>query len=456
MKKIISLLIISQFFSFCLGAKPQEAQDKKEYLNIPFWEKFQDETLVSNILKGYENNLDLKIAASKIKESEKIVKMSLGEELPAVNFEGMLGRTFSSSDLERGNNNFKINSYQQTRFLLPLTVSYEIDIWGKNRLKTKSKKQSLKIIQQDEKTTCILLASLIAINYYNLIKTDKLIELENELCNLAIELNTLIENKQKHGLENIDNVLASKELILYHKKAINDLENSKEILENQLNYLFGDKLFSTVERQNFDSTKILDNIPNELNSSIILNRPDVISASENVIRANYDAKIAKKDILPSFTIMGTFGFNGYDNLSRIFGSHTGLADLWILPNFNIFDGGRKYNLMKLKKLELERAKIEYEKAVLASIQEVNDSLKTLKSKKNNFDISHESFSIQKTKAQLKNSSKNYGLASDIDTILYKQYEIYAQKKLVSDKIDCIIAAINLYKSVGGADFTLNL
>ncbi len=428
-------------------------QDKRQYLNLPFWEKFNDEILINNIIKAYENNPDLKIADTKIKESEKIVKLSLAEELPHINFEGMLGRTFASSDMLRGKNNFMIYNYSQTRFLLPLTASYEIDIWGKNRLKTKSFKESEKMLKEDERAVYIALTSAIAADYFNLIKTDKTLELQKELLELNKKLLNITKTKEKNGLATIDNILEIENKTAQNELIINNLEAKKEIFENQLDYLLGDKLFSKIERNTYDNVTILNEVPDEINSSIIINRPDVKSSAYNILRANYEAKSAKRDILPSFTIMGTLGFNGYSHGTHLFSPNSGLADLWIIPNFDIFDGGKKYHLMKLKKLEYKRAQEEYEKAVLSSIQEVNDALAITKKEKNNLKISSKILEIQSQKLRLKEINKIYGLADELDYILYQQAQILSQQKLIDDKINYVISTINLYKSVGGVDFT---
>ncbi len=446
---IFLIFLISQLFAFCLAAN----EDKRQYLNLNFWEKFNDEILINNIEKAFENNPDLKIADSKIKESEKIVKLSLAEELPHINFEGMLGRTFASSDLLRGKNNFMINNYSQTRFLLPLTASYEIDIWGKNRLRTKSFKESEKMLKEDERAVYIALTSAIAADYFNLIKTDKTLELQKKLLKLNQKLLELTISKEKNGLATTDDILEIKNKTAQLEILVNNLESKKEIFENQLSYLMGDKLFSEVKRSDFENITLLNNVPEEINSSVIINRPDVKSSALNILRANYEAKSAKRDILPSFTIMGTLGFNGYSHGTHLFSPNSGLADLWIVPNFDIFDGGRKYHFMKLKKLEYKRAQDEYEKSVLSSIQEVNDALAITKKEKKNFKIASDIFEIQSQKLRLKEINKSIGLANELDYILYQQAQIIAQQKLVDDKINYVISTINLYKSIGGVDFT---
>lgn len=455
MKKIFCLIttiifILSNLNSLSLAKYVEK--NKEEYLNLDFWKTFNDELLIDNIKTGYSNNLDLKIATLKVRESEKIVKLSLAQELPTIDFNPLIGRIFSSSDLKRGSNNFQIKSYRQTRFLLPVEVSYEIDIWGKNRLKTKSKKQSLKIIEQDEKTAYIMLTSSIASNYYNLIKIDKYIELENEMLELAKNYEAILQNKQTHGLASSDEVLEANKFIIQIEANINNLTIQKEVVENQMGYLLGDKLFSKIKRNDFSNIKEIRKIPEVLNSEIILNRPDVIASSENIIRANYDAGIAKRDLLPTFVIQGTFGFNGYNNLAGIFKNHTGLAEAWIMPKWNIFDAGKRYNTIGLKKLELERAKKEYEQSVLSSIQEINDNLATLKSEDKNYSLSKKVLDIQTEKLNLKEKNTFYGLSNQLELISYKQAQLLAKKEYVNNKINKIIAYINLYKACGGVDF----
>ncbi len=452
MKKILTIILL-QFFFCAVGAF---ATDSNDYVDFGFWKKFNDEILVNNIQKSVENNVDLKIAVLKVKESEKIVKMSLASELPSIDFDGLAGKIFSSSDLLRGYRNYSIRSYTQTRFLLPFEVNYEIDIWGKNHLRTKSRKVTQKILQQDEKASYIILATSIACDYYNLIRTDELLKLENENYELTSSLLDLIEKREKIGLSTLDDVLEVKAKLIQINSNINELNTRKQVIENQIAYLMGEKFAPEIERNDFKDTIEISSIPQDFKSEIILNRPDVVSAFENITRANYEARIAKKDLLPSFTITGTFGWNGYNNLKGIFKNHTGMAQVFINPTWNIFDGGKRYNFMKLKQLELKEAQTQYEKAVLASLQEVNDNLAVLKSENQNYKNSKDIFDIQSKKLNLKTNNKNYGLSSIIDIILYKQIQLSAKKQLTNDKINQIISYINLYRCVGGYDFTNEL
>ena len=156
------------------------------YLNLKWWENYKDDILIEHLKELYQSNYDLKNAQLKIKESEKLVKIEFANELPQMSFDGYIARDFRSSVQRYGD--MVIPSYAQNNFQLPLTVSYEIDIWGKNRFKTKSAKEYLEMVKEAQRATYISLTSDFAANYFNLIKCDKLLSLQNELINIQKEI----------------------------------------------------------------------------------------------------------------------------------------------------------------------------------------------------------------------------------------------------------------------------
>ena len=112
----------------------------------------------------FDKNHDLKIAALKVQEGEQMVKVSLANELPQVYFDGNLGRVMRSSNQQFGN--MIIPSYAQYGYQFPFTATYEIDIWGQNRIRTKSAEKQLEMIKQAERASYISLTSAFASNYF--------------------------------------------------------------------------------------------------------------------------------------------------------------------------------------------------------------------------------------------------------------------------------------------------
>ena len=452
MKKflIILLTLVITVPAACAKQNKNEIkheQDKIHYLNIEWWEKYQDPILTTNIKKLYEVNYDLKNTDLKVKENEQIVKVQFANELPNLNFSGSLGRQFRSSNQQFGS--LVIPSFAQYNYQLPLTMSYEIDIWGENRQKKKSIEQQLDIVKQAERATYISLTSDFTSDYFNLIKTDKFLEIQNELIKLQTEIVEKTTKKYDTGLCTINEVLAEQKLLTQLKEEKNNLEDKQDTLINSLRVYLSMR-DGIPERTSYEKLVLLTNIPMEYDTSVIENRPDYIQEEANIKRMGFDVRIAKKEFLPKFIIYGQIGLNAYD-LGKLFNSYSQLFNAGILPSIDLFSGGRNMAFLKLRKLQYEEALNNYQKTILDSIKEINLGLSEYKTAMKNYDESTERLKVQNQIYNLAVSKKNIGAASDIDILYSKEAQLLIEKEQISNKINYLISTISLYKAVGGID-----
>lgn len=462
MKKILATLItllfvLPVFCSTCVFAasKKEKKNDdnyKIQYLNISWWEKYNDPVLTAYIQELYDKNHDLKIAALKVKEGENIVKISFANELPQLSFDGNLGRTMKSSDQHFGS--MMIPDYAQWGYQLPLTATYEIDIWGQNRLKTKSIEKQLQIVRQQERASYIALTSAFASTYFNLIKTDKLIEIQKDIVKIQEEIAQKIQKKYDNGLCTVNDVINEQKFLTSQKEMLNNLVHTKEVLTNQLRVYLSDSN-KTIERTDCDALTVPEAIPDKFDSSIVEKRPDYIQAEDNIKRIGYDVKVAKKDFLPKFLIYGQLGFNAY-HWNSIFNRPAQLANAGIMPSFDFYTGGRKKAVLRLRKNQYEEAMHDYQKTILTGIQEVNDSCALVKTNLKNYRQSSERYRLENKKYILMTHKNTIGAASNLEVLYNKEQELMAKSEEVANKINCLISTIGLYKASGGQDlFLLN-
>ena len=444
MKKIFIIL----FCSFFICINPAFATDVTfKYMNMDWWNAFNDKYLTANLLKLYENNYDLKNTALKIKESEQTVKMQFAQELPEISILSEFSRDFKAPRQQFGA--MEIPNYSQYNYHLPLTVGYELDIWGKNRFKTKSKQQQLEIIKQAQRATYISLTSDFVANYFNLIKADKLIEIQNELIKTQEKVLSMVADKYKIGLCSVNELLSQENFLTLLKEERNRHKQNKELLINNLRVYLSDSS-DNIKRNNYNNIVLIKNIPTEYSTDIITNRPDYLQEEANLRSIGFDVKVAKREFLPTFTIFGQIGLNAY-HLSSLFNSPAQFFNAGILPTFDLFSGGRKFALLKIKKYQYEQALNDYKKTLLVGVKEVNSSLVEYNTALKNY---------QDVQSRLKTESKLYALAQDkykigasssIDELLAKESNLIMQKEEVSSKINTIITTIGLYKATGGVD-----
>jgi multidrug efflux system outer membrane protein len=431
---------------YAKSKEDNQIQHRIEYMNFPFWENFKDDVLIEHLHTVYQNNTDLKASNAKLNEAQRIVKISFANELPQLVFNGYVGQIFNSSDELFGE--VKIPDYTESHFLLPLTMNYEVDIWGKNRLKTKSYKKQFEMTMQDEKSVYIALTSAFACDYFNIVKADKLIEIQKNLIKTQEEVCSNLQKRYDAGRATINDLIFAKKYLTYLEEDLQFLEEKEDVLKNHMNVLIANNSFSSPNRTDFNNLKVKTYIPEGIDVNLLENRPDWVKAKLNIEKAGYDVRIAKKELLPSFTIVGDIGFNMY-NLSS---AKKFLADIGVIPAIDIFAGGRKIQYIKLQKDKYDIAVQHYEKTILTSMQETNDALYMLKSNHQKSLIADKRYDLSKQEMYLVNRKEEIGTADKINILLQKEQTLIAEKEDVSLRINDIISMINLYQAVGGYNY----
>ena len=441
MKKIFIILFLIFFnifnFAFC--------KDENQYTNMDWWNSFNDKYLSENLEKLYKNNYDLKNTALKIKENEQMVKMQFAQELPFLSLTGELSRDFQAPRQQFGS--MMIPKYSQYNYNIPLSAGYEIDIWGKNRLKTKSKKQQLEIIKQMERATYISLSGNFAADYFNLIKADKLIELQKELIDTQEEILSKTREKYNSGLCSINEVLEAQKLLTILKEEYNTHIKTRDVLIESLKVYLADEN-DKIKRNSFENTKLMDDLPLKYSSDIVLKRPDYIEQEANLKRLGFDIRVARKEFLPSFVIFGQIGLNAY-HLSSLFNSPSQFFNAGILPSWDLFSGGRKIAFLKMKKMQYEQALNDYQKTYITGVTDINSNLIEYKTALENYkEVSNRIKTDEKIYNLIKDKRK-IGSANDLDVLYAKEIYLSTKKQETSNKINSIICSIGLYKALGG-------
>lgn len=452
--KLIILLICLTLMPTQTFAKTKNIQDNNDlqYMNLTWWQKFNDQKLNDYLMTIYKNNPDLKIATIKNKQSQQVMKQAFANQLPQLYFNGTMQREFTGSTQRFGD--VVIPDYNQAHYILPLTMSYEVDLWGENYLKTKSLKKQIEMTTQDERASYISISSNFASNYYTLVGIDKLIQNQKDLLGIEQNIVNLEEQKYNSGLCPIAEVLSEKQSLTQMQERLNSLEERQDIVVNQLITQLGDRMLTKIDRSNYDSISAIPT-PNEISTEYIGNRPDVQKAELYIQKTGIDIKVARRDFLPKFRVYGQIGFNSYD-WCRMFAPHTFLSTAGVAPSLDLFTGGYKKAVLKYNKLEYEKALQIYEKAILTSIQELNDAMMSIKTANSNYEKSKERFNLEKEKLDLSNNQYKIGGRAKLDNMKDQQNILIVEEDMVTNNINRVISTINLYKATGGKDFTQDL
>ena len=427
-----------QYKSMIKKSKKVSDDYKYAYVNMDFWSQFNDEILNGYIDKAVKNNYDLKMASLNVKEYYENVKLQFSNELPKLtagyspNYVKMPG----SSDAD-------------WVFVTPAIASYEADIFLKNRDKTKSVKKLYEASQFDERAAYISVASAVGTTYLNIVRLDKIVDLQQEIVELRKEIYDLMLKRNREGITSTaDTIKANKALVAGETDLI-EYQKQRDFLLHQLAVLIGESPANAEEltRTSYDKIVFSGNIPSEISSDVIVQRPDYLKAEKMVEKAGIDVRVAKKEFLPSFNIMGLALFNAA-NIGSSWTTKNMLASIGAAGMLPLFTGGSLTANLRLKKTEYERVLQNYYKTNLTAIQEVNDALVSVKKDTEKMERTRKQADLEKTDFMYNRDKFNQGVISKLDLIQFKENLLSIDKLVAQQNIECMVDYIGLYKAAG--------
>lgn len=427
-----------QYKSMVKKSKKVSDDYKYAYVNMDFWSQFNDEILNGYIDKAVKNNYDLKMASLNVKEYYENVKLQFSNELPKLtagyspNYVKMPG----SSDAD-------------WIFATPAIASYEADIFLKNRDKTKSVKKLYEASQFDERAAYISVASAVGTTYLNIVRLDKIVDLQQEIVELRKEIYDLMLKRNREGITSTaDTIKANKALVAGETDLI-EYQKQRDFLLHQLAVLIGESPANAEEltRTSYDKIVFSGNIPSEISSDVIVQRPDYLKAEKMVEKAGIDVRVAKKEFLPSFNIMGLALFNA-SNIGSSWTTKNMLASIGAAGMLPLFTGGSLIANLRLKKTEYERVLQNYYKTNLTAIQEVNDALVSVKKDTEKMERTQKQADLEKTDFMYNRDKFNQGVISKLDLIQFKENLLSIDKLVAQQNIECMVDYIGLYKAAG--------
>lgn len=417
----------------------QVTEYKFKDVNLEWWKNYNDDILEGYIVKAINANQDLKIATLKVEEARQNVKLQFSKELPNASI-GAAPLLYKMS----GVTNTEIS------YGFPMLVSYEADLFLKNHDKTKSTKKTYEISKLNEKAAYISVASQIGATYFNIVKLDKLIAIQEEIITNRKQIYELMKKRNKIGITSTADLVRADKAYVLAQIDLSDLKKAREILLNSLAVLTGESPnnLDELKRISYDELAYKKPVPKEISSEIITQRPDYQAAEKMVEKAGLDVRIAKKEFLPQIDIFGLLFFST-GSLGSSMNWKNAIAALAGQAMLPIFTGGAKFANLRIFKNRYEQIVQNYYKTNLTAIQEVNDSLSSLKLDNEKYQKTLKSLDMQKTDYNYMKKRYEQGIISNLDLIQQKENILVINKTVIASKTDCFIDQISLYKAVGG-------
>lgn len=398
-------------------------------------EIFTDPLLQELIDRGLQNNTDLQSAHWRVKEAQASLKSARLAYLPsfALSPQGTVG-------------SYDKGKAAQT-YSLPLTASWEIDIFGKL---TNAKRRAKALYAQSKEYELAVKTQLIANvanAYYTLLMLDS---------QLAISLETQVKWKEsvrvmqalkEAGMGN-EAGLAQTEATYYSIcTGVLDLQEQINQVENSLCLMLGDTP-QQIRRGRLDEQSIPVDLSVGIPLQLLANRPDVRSAELALAQAFYTTNEARSAFYPSIMLSGSAGWTNEAAGAIINPGKLLLSAIGSLTQ-PLFNRGQNVARLKIAKAQQEEAKLAFTQMLLNAGAEVNNALKqnqTAREKAGLYDRQIASLETAVTSTQL---LMKHGSSTYLEVLTAEQTYLTAQLTQVGNRFQEIQGVINLYQALGG-------
>lgn len=413
------------------------AADTANFGNLPWREVFTDPQLQTLIEQALANNADLRSAALNVKKAEAALLSARLAYAPmlALSPQG----TVSSWDKGKATQTYS----------LPVTASWQIDLFGQLLNPKRSAQVSLKQTQFYEQAVQTQVIANVANMYYTLLMLDRQLQITEGTADILKKNLETVQAMKDAGIYGTTSAAVEQSRTAYAqvmaslpgiRQSIRETENALCLMLNQP----GQSITrSTLEQQQLP-TEFSAGIPLQLLS----NRPDVKAAEMSLAASYYSTNSARAAFYPQITLSGSAGWTNSAG-SAIVNPGKLLASAIGSLTQPLFYRGANIARLKQAKAQEEQAKIQFQTALLKAGNEVSNALYQYqmvaeKTASRQIQVNSARKASEDTKELF-----NLGTSTYLEVLSSEQSYLSAQLSEVSDTFDCMQAVVSLYQALGG-------
>ncbi len=429
--------------------KSQAASGEAPLIASEWWQLYGDPDLDQLIASAQASNQTLRQAVARVDEARALARVAGGFLYPTISldprfirerFSGNRDSTITGQRVQKG---VSINDW-----LIPLDLTYEIDVWGRIRRSIESARAVAMASAYDLGVVQLTVETDVAQFYYNLRALDAQVQILRETVVSYREQVRLLSAQLKSGLVSpivVNQAQAQLQATLAQQR---DIERARADQEHALAILCGRPApsFTIAPNPLLDASPPV--VPPGLPAQLLVRRPDVAEAEQNLVAANAQIGVAIADFYPTFTLTGIAGFQSA-NASSIFDWRSRVASIAPSISFPIFQGWRLTANLDATEARYRQTVAGYVNQVLVAYADVEDALTDLQALSDQVGNLHEAVSASQNYLRLAQAQYKFGLVDYLIVIDAERTLLTNQLSLAQAVNLQMAASIHLIKSLGG-------
>lgn len=407
------------------------------------WEaSFEGAGIEALVAEAMGANFSLEVARARLEEAAALARAEGAALLPSVSASGSARRAMSNTGSE------PVVRQRSDAFGANISVSWELDLWGRVRSSTKAAEYDFASAEADFEAVRLLLTARVIEALFVAIERERQLALSEEALRSFESNLSIVEERFRRGLNpaldlrlSRANVASARSSFALNKRLADGARRQLEVLLGR----YPSGTIAVAERLPGLRFGISAGVP----AQVLERRPDVRAAQARLKASNARLRASELALLPSISLTGAYGRSStdFDNLLK------DTFDVWNLLggiSAPLFQGGRLRANISRSEARFAQAAASYGDVLLTAFREVEAALSAetyLQEQLSALETSAE----ESTRA-LELAEERYGRGLvDIITVLEAQRRAFSSRSAVLGAQKALLSnRLTLHLALGGA------
>jgi NodT family efflux transporter outer membrane factor (OMF) lipoprotein len=413
-----------------------------------WWTVFADPVLTSLEQRVATENLDVRTASARIEQARAQRRIAGSGIFPSIGAAASYDRSRSNPNgpsalVHNGSPNIDV-------FEGGFDASWELDIWGRVRRSMEAARAHYDAADQYRRLALLLVEAELARDYIALRGSQAQLAVLHDNLGIARNSVALTRSRFANGVTTRLDVANAETQVSSIEASIPLVEADRDTLINALSQLLA--LQPRALEGELGQAASLPARPGivavGVPSELLLRRPDIQQAEDDLHAATAEIGVAKADFLPRISLNGSLASQTFQLSS--FGSW-GSRQFSVGPSITLpfFQGGRLRGTLELRKAEQQEAAIRYQQVVLGAWHEVDDALIGYTAEERRRDSLARN--VEENELALSVAQRRYreGAIDFLNVLSVQKALLEARNEVIRSNTTASVDLIKLLKALGG-------
>jgi multidrug efflux system outer membrane protein len=416
-----------------------------EVANLKWWEQFGDPVLNELVEAALRDNRDLRVAAARVDQFIGALTATGSQFYPQIGYGADASRARASAvgqpPLPPGANPY-FSLYNVT-----LGAQWQVDLFGRVRRQTEAAQAQVYASEQGRRGVVLTLVSSVAASYIVLRSLDRQLEIAQATARNFNATLRIFELRFKAGIVAKTEVTQVRSQAQQAEAAIPAFQQAIAAQENLISILLGRNPGPIPRGRTIDQL-LAPAIPGDLPAALLLRRPDILQAEQNLVAANASIGAARAQYYPNLSLQAALATTA-TAFSGLFSGPAAAGLIGAGLTGPVFTFGGIEGQVASAEAGERLALAVYQQTVLNALRETNDALSGSQRRLEEFNAQRGRVDSLREFARLARLRFDKGVAGYLDVLVAENELFAAELATVGLQAGRYTQLVNVYQAMGG-------